>query len=143
MFVIYRLLGEGFIWKKKQQTPRLSMPDCKINVCSVLMAIEQWRFISVLHPLWQGKASVFTVNFKDLWLQHMLPSILLWNSTLAILPLLVCRDRCVWMLYQMRHRSGLMNKKVISNTIENFFHFLQRSYFSYLLNIKSCNVIYL
>ena len=42
------------------------------DLCSVLMAIEQWGFYSVPHLLWHG-ASVYMVISEDPWHSYLLP----------------------------------------------------------------------
>ena len=47
------------------------------DLCSALMAIEQWEFFSVSHLLWHG-TSVFIVISEDPWHSHLLPSVWQW-----------------------------------------------------------------
>ena len=51
LFRVYRLPREIFT---HMETSPLPVKGCKFELCSALMAIEQWKLLSVAHLLWHG-----------------------------------------------------------------------------------------
>ena len=60
----------SLIWRRHHYRWRVS----NFDLCSALMAIDQWRFFSVPHLLWHGH-TLYMIICKDPWHPHLLPSV--------------------------------------------------------------------
>ena len=52
--------------------------DANFDLCSALMAIEQWGFFSVPHLLWHGHPFIMVIS-EDPWHLYLLPSGWQWS----------------------------------------------------------------
>ena len=52
--------------------------DANFDLCSALMAIEQWGFFSVSHLLWHGTFGIMVIS-EDPWHSHLMPSVWQWS----------------------------------------------------------------
>ena len=64
----------SLIWRRHHYRWRAA----NFDLCSELMAIEQWGFFSVPHLLWHG-SSIIMVIFEGPWHSHLLPSVWQWS----------------------------------------------------------------
>ena len=62
------------------------------DLCSALMAIEQWGFFNVPHLLRHGP-TVYNGHPEDPWHSYLLPSVWQWSCHYLFLTTWVCRDR--------------------------------------------------
>ena len=62
------------IWKRHHYRWRTA----NFDLCSALMAIEQWGFFSVPHALWLGATYIMAIS-EDPWHSHLLQSVWQWS----------------------------------------------------------------
>ena len=75
MFVVFRLTREFFT---HLGTSPLPWRGANFDLCSALMAIEQWVFFSVPHVMWHGHPFLMVIS-EDPWHSHLMPSVWQWS----------------------------------------------------------------
>ena len=75
LFGIFRPTREFFthIWRSHHYRWKTE----NFDLCSALMVIEQWEFLSVPHLLWHGNPFIMVIS-EDPWHSHLYPSVWQW-----------------------------------------------------------------
>ena len=64
----------SLIWRRHNYRWRAA----NFDLCSALMAIEQWEFFSMPHLLWHGHPFIMVIS-EDPWHLYLLPSVWQWS----------------------------------------------------------------